>query len=83
MDDDGDDEDDDDDDVTELGLAAVVKMARAYNCPLQTLTLLRYIQDRNKHCKEEIDKMRPVNGRPGMKGAQGSLVINPNFLILL
>ena len=62
-----------------LSLLDVVEIAKVYNCPLQTLTLVKYIRAAGASCKEDLEKLLPV-GPPGIAGDDG---IPVTFSILL
>jgi len=53
-----------------LSLLDVVEIAKVYNCPLQTLTLLKYIRAAGASCEEDLQKLLPV-GPPGQEGDMG------------
>jgi len=53
-----------------LSLLDVVEIAKVYNCPLQTLTLVKYIRAAGASCKEDLEKLLPV-GPPGIAGDDG------------
>ena len=57
-----------------LSLLDVVEIAKVYNCPLQTLILLKYIRAAGASCEEDLQKLLPV-GPPGQQGDMGIPVI--------
>jgi len=65
-------EDDKDDlDRVELLVEDVVEIARAYKCPIKSLTMVDYIQHTRKQCEMDIANKKDVRGPPGIPGRTG------------
>jgi len=68
--------DENEDEPIPLNLRDVVEIAKVYNCPLQTLTLLKYIRMAGESCEADLQDLVPsdglVYGPPGEKGSVGT-----------
>jgi len=49
----------------------VVEIARAYKCPVNSLTLMEYIEHTHKQCEMDLANLKPVPGQPGIPGRPG------------
>jgi len=58
-------------DYTQLLVEDVVEIARAYKCPVNSLTLMEYIQHTHKQCEMDLANLKPVPGQPGLAGSPG------------
>ena len=73
-----DENDENEEEPIPLNLRDVVEIAKVYHCPLQTLTLLKYIRMAGESCEADLQDLLPsdglVYGPPGEKGSVGTPV---------